>query len=272
MRVEFAMAFVFALGMSSVSSNAADGLLTTADTGSWTGVYGGVNAGLGFGQDDLSYSANDEASAIMFQYPPSGGSPLSGNLSVEGLLGGLQAGYNWQVGDRWVTGLEADFQATNIDGTRRDEHELNSALDTFTSATEQLEAFGTFRARFGYLAKSNLLIYGTGGLAYGQVKLEGEYGVSDGNGAINSYPPYIFSCESEACFKGSDSEWALGWTAGAGVEYAVGSNWTLSGEYLYLHLPTDPLEAEATHGNSSIDVDFGDMNVNLFRFKANYGF
>ena len=57
----------------------------------WTGAYAGVNAGGGFGR------VTDPTVT-----------PLTGAIKSGGVLGGLQVGYNQQVGD-FVFGLEADY-------------------------------------------------------------------------------------------------------------------------------------------------------------------
>ena len=45
------------------------------------------------------------------------------------------------------------------------------ATETLTHASKsQLDWFGTARGRFGYVPTPRLLVYGTGGLAYGEVK------------------------------------------------------------------------------------------------------
>jgi len=97
----------------------------------WGGAYAGLNLGYEWGK--VSNSA--------------------GNPS--GLLGGLQAGYNWQSG-QWVFGGEADLQLTGAD-------------DTFAPWKFSNPWFGTLRGRVGY-AMNNILFYGTGGLAYGSLK------------------------------------------------------------------------------------------------------
>ena len=66
---------------------------------SWTGFYVGANVGYAWGPWDAS------ASQIIFD--PS----TTHDPKVDGWLGGLQAGYNWQSG-RWVFGVEGDIQIT----------------------------------------------------------------------------------------------------------------------------------------------------------------
>lgn len=165
---------------------------------------------------------------------------------------------------------------SDIDGGGRD----FVVSDFFAqNAAEKLEQFGTVRARLGYLINNDLLIYGTGGLAYGEIGRSGDLAnVNDQVGIGVKTGGYSFLCRpSEKCFEGSDSDWELGWTAGAGAEYAVGSHWTIGGEYLFASLPGGSLRETATNfvsltQPSSFDVEFDDLNVHLFRFKLNYRF
>ena len=112
-----------------------------------------------------------------------------------GLLGGVQAGYNWQSGPL-VFGVEGDLQ-------------LNGAEDTFAPWKFSNPWFGTVRGRVGY-AFNNVLIYATGGLAFGSLRAE--------------------------TFGLSESHTNAGWTAGVGAEFGIAQNWTAKIEYLYVDL------------------------------------
>jgi opacity protein-like surface antigen len=88
--------------------------------------------------------------------------PSNVRPNPSGVIGGGQVGYNWQR-DRFVAGIEADIQGSNVNGT------FNTFVAPITSLTTQrLDWFGTVRGRVG-LAANNVLFYATGGLAYGQV-------------------------------------------------------------------------------------------------------
>lgn len=139
---------------------------------SWIGPYIGGNLGYGWG--DVS----------------------NNGAKPSGVLGGLQAGYNWQNG-AWVAGIEADLQ-------------LNSADDTFAPWKFSNPWFGTVRGRVGY-AFNSVLLYGTGGLAFGALKAQLPSGLSETNTSA-------------------------GWTIGAGAEFALNQNWSAKVEYLYIDL------------------------------------
>ncbi len=91
---------------------------------SWTGFYVGGNVGYG-------WSASDATATFAANPPPPGGghvdlagagAPVSFNMS--GAVGGFQLGYNWQLNQQWVVGLEADFDLSGIKGQRLLEQHL----------------------------------------------------------------------------------------------------------------------------------------------------
>jgi outer membrane immunogenic protein len=125
----------------------------------------------------------------------------TGDFDVSGGLVGGTVGYNWQTGP-WVLGVEGDLDWSNINGNT-----FNGCAPGCKTTNDWL---GTARVRVGY-AFDRFLPYITGGLAVGnmQTKLGGIDAVDNTN---------------------------VGWTAGAGVEFAVNNNWSLKAEYLYVDL------------------------------------
>ena len=138
---------------------------------SWAGPYLGGNIGYGWGRVD------------------------NNGTRPSGFVGGVQAGYNWQNGPL-VFGLEADIQASG-------------ANDTFAPWKFSHPWFGTVRGRAGY-AFNNVLFYGTGGLAFGELRGE--------------------------TFGLSETHTTAGWTVGVGAEMGFAQNWTAKIEYLYVDL------------------------------------
>src|SRR5208282_1719500 len=73
----------------------------------WNGFYIGANVGGGWESDGASITNNDPGwFGAAFA---AGATPNHYSLSPSGLLGGVQAGYNWQVSPSFVAGLEADI-------------------------------------------------------------------------------------------------------------------------------------------------------------------
>jgi outer membrane immunogenic protein len=153
-----------------------------------------------------------------------------------GFIGGGQVGCNWQFAPTWVTGLEADFQGIAHSNNSDSVTLTTTAVgfpDTFVSTTtvsKQVDWLGTVRGRLGVLAAPTVLIYGTGGLAYGEAKA---------STTVTQTATCIFGCANAAITygtTGSFSETRVGWTVGGGLEWIFAPHWSLRAEYLYYDL------------------------------------
>jgi outer membrane immunogenic protein len=200
----------------------------------WSGFYAGVNIGYGWGSNNT---------ALTDATPPGDGTDiLSQSLSgrSSGLVGGGQIGYNWQIGSL-VTGLEADIQGSGIKGTAtKSPIAINFSLspgESFSASSEQkLSWFGTVRGRIGVTATPDLLLFATGGLAYGEVSHTGNAPEID-PGNIFDYPV-------------ATNQTKTGWAAGAGAEWMFARGWSAKVEYLHIDLGTDTAIGVATlNGN-----------------------
>src|SRR5271165_4885131 len=172
----------------------------------WSGFYAGVNAGGGWS------GANGQLALP----------PFFGGVQPSGGFGGLQVGYNWQGGFGYrplVLGIEADIQISAIDGEGGD-----SAGDIFRS---RLQDFGTVRGRIGY-AMDRILVYFTGGFAYGSVRNEASF--------LNTTGADFLTDPT-----------ATGYALGGGVEYRLNSALSIKGEYQYINLGT----------NNPVDIAIG---------------
>ena len=188
----------------------------------WTGFYIGGNAGYSWGRGRTDGTLTETQNVSVFRTGgPTlissvdtvlGALPLTGRSNVNGFIGGGQVGYNWQRGT-WLFGLEADFQGSDERG-RSDVCTvagcpLGSSIFT---ANYKLDWFGTARGRVGFLPTERVLLYATGGLAYGHF------------GADAPLLPLSWGSTR------------AGWTVGAGVEAAIDRNWSVKLEYLYMDL------------------------------------
>lgn len=175
----------------------------------WTGPYIGLNLGYSFGRGttDGTYT-NGSLLAVNTTV-----TPISGRADVNGFIGGGQLGYNWQFGS-WVTGLEGDIQFSNERGSGV-VCTVACPVNVPFTRDYKLDWFGTARGRIGFLPAERILLYATGGLAYGNF-----------SGSSWTLPMNI----------GTWSSLKAGWTVGAGVEAALGWNWSVKFEYLYMDL------------------------------------
>lgn len=245
----------------------------------WSGFYVGAHIGGGWGNRDVNFSPIDPLITSFFALQDGAPAPIS--FRTSGVIGGLQLGYNWQFNRNWLAGLETDFSWSGMDGSGSNSHIVNGGpggLIPFTqTVSESIKWFGTVRARLGYLPTDNLLAYVTGGFAYGRVEHTGTY-TDTGNSYGIANGTFSFLCTSGvACFAGSSSKVATGWTVGGGVEYAIWQHWTLKAEYLYVSLEGKSITETAlafTPGEtpSSFTAHFNRTNFNVARVGVNYRF
>ncbi|HXI05471.1 MAG: outer membrane protein [Bradyrhizobium sp.] len=169
---------------------------------SWAGPYLGGNVGYAWGSVDNVWA------------------------KPGGFAGGVQGGFNWQERTSpWVFGIEADIQGSSAD-------------DRFAAWKFSNPWFGTVRGRGGY-AFNNLLVYGTLGLALGELRA--------------------------TTFGLTESHTNVGWTAGVGAEYGFAPNWSAKIEYLYVDLASSNfVTTGASHG-----LSFGTIRAGVnYRFSA----
>jgi outer membrane immunogenic protein len=171
---------------------------------SWTGFYIGAEGGFGWGQE------NDNFSSLPIGIP-------ADSFNVSGPIGGVKAGYDQQF-NSLVIGVVADIEASGIHGGKS-----YSAIVTEGISAGSLSMHNTWqsslRARAG-VAFDRLLIYGTGGVAF----------ANDQETAYYAYTPNLSNGPS---WSGSQTRTLVGWTVGAGAEYAFDNHWSASAELRY---------------------------------------
>jgi outer membrane immunogenic protein len=212
----------------------------------WTGFYVGLNAG-GTWQNSNSISvatfpifANNPAVVPVHSLPAALSASGIFNIGNSGgFIGGGQIGYNWQFYNSFVAGVEADIQgiaASNGGGTGLGIGVVGApsgaagTVDlTAFSLRKNVDYIGTVRGRLGWLFTPTLLVYGTGGLAYGGVSTSASYLT------VNpAYPGIALSPGWGAA--GSYSDTRVGWTVGGGLEWMFMPHWSAKVEYLYYDL------------------------------------
>ncbi|MBN8964721.1 MAG: porin family protein, partial [Rhizobiales bacterium] len=188
--------------------------------------------------------------------------------------GGIQVGYNWRVGERWLVGTEADFSwgmHTQSAGVLTN----GSSIATDVIATRGLDWFGTVRGRAGYLINPSLMAYATGGLAYGRTR--NDFNQTIAGPSVTTPPNFILSVS----VLDQASRVSVGWTAGAGLEWALDRKWSVKFEYDYLAFDdgvTSSTEVTFTSGAKGgsfqrvSNVHGPDNSVHAFQVGLNYHF
>ena len=231
----------------------------------WSGPYLGINLGDDFDgatrYDRTTGDLANNTTALGL-----GLRPVAHAVHASGFTGGAQIGYNYQLGNQYgfaggglVIGAEADAAYTDIRRTDTLSNTTNyGPLDTPgappTTRVNQyqgdLHFLGTVRGRVG-MAFDRMLIYGTGGYAYGDVSRRATF-----------YGP---NAPTTPFFTGASNGMRGGIAYGGGVEYAVptGSFFdrfnffhspgvTIKAEYLHYDLGADTLRFPGVNGGATI--------------------
>ena len=193
---------------------------------SWTGAYVGVTAGYGWGESRFDDGAT------------------SNPFDMDGVIAGGTIGYNFQTRSNIVLGIEADISYSDISGAFGPAN-LGQPNGGFWGCgsgpcVTEVTWFGTVRGRLG-LAMDRVLFYATGGLAFGNI-----------DSAILNDPDWL------------TGNVTAGWTAGAGIEYALRPGWKAKLEYLHVDLGWTDRNAQADFRSEAV--------FDVVRLGLNYHF
>lgn len=162
----------------------------------WTGFYLGLQGGYEWHQDDV------EDPIPQFR----------GTVDLDGVLLGVHAGYDYQFNGGFVVGLVGDIEWADGSGT-------GVVGGGIALARAEANWQGSLRARLGY-AINNILLYGTGGLAFANYDLD-------------------YTCCALAFNIGDQfDETLFGYTLGGGAAYAFAPNWTVWSDYRFTDYET----------------------------------
>lgn len=227
----------------------------------WSGAYGGIQIG--------SARSNDRGIFLLDPLPPGGAletafSPtmalpdrgFSGDFDI-GAVGGIHFGYDMQAGNV-VFGGVLDLNRTDFG----DVQEGRSRTPATYTIGRSMEFLATLRGRAGYLVTPSTLIYGTAGLAIGDVDF--------------SYAQ-PGSAATTVTSGGQDSR--MGYALGLGAETMLTDRLSVGLEYLHVNMGGNDFNANLTGGpfsaaaastnatGSDEDFDFGTVQLRLsYRF------
>ena len=230
----------------------------------WAGFYAGLNIGYGFGQSSSVSTSGipvdpwaQNARRTFGRFTETSRALAAANGDVigvnqNGVIGGGQIGYNYEVYQRVIVGVETDIQGSGISGSG---NKYGSEVDTLNYGGIQplvdrttygggavnagINWFGTLRGRIGYLVTPDLMLFGTGGFTYGEV-----YGRVDPS-AVSVFTIAQSSANNRGRYEGTQigvpsngNKTALntGWNAGGGFEWMFSPNWSTKIEAFYYNL------------------------------------
>lgn len=212
-----ALSMFLAMG---ITAQAADIIPEPVATTDWSGLYVGGHLGYGWANMSGIYDSDDTSSELDAE-----------NLDLEGIVGGLHAGYNWQM-DSIVFGLEADVTFTDL----KDSDGAPDPTET-EEQTGEVDLLASVRARLG-VAFDDVLLYATGGIAIPDASWE-----DSGTGA------------------GDVNFGDIGGVVGGGIEYAATDTIRLRAEGLYYFFNEEKSVEDFTDANTGDAIELEDAFV-----------
>jgi outer membrane immunogenic protein len=228
----------------------------------WTGFYTGASGG---------YSRGNGANT----YAITGFAPIPGSTHMNGGEFGGQVGFNWQAGRNFVIGIEADLQGTWQNGTDNPPGVTTTTCPAIICTTtanvvgvdQKLRWFGTARARLGFLPWEHVMLYVTGGAAFGEV----ESNATTTNTVATTIFGFPFGTTTTIA-SGTANNTRAGWTVGGGSEWVLSGPWTAKLEYLFVDLGTANNTFLGGGGIVPTVVASSHVTDNIIRIGLNYRF
>lgn len=221
----------------------------------WSGTYIGAHIGYGWGEADYALQTPEP----VFAGPADAAADSaagSRNVSLDGMIGGLQLGHNKQI-NGWVVGIEADVTYAGFAKSSRVDALLPVANVTGTIvSTTDVEWTASIRPRIGVVS-GPLMVFATAGIAI----------------ADFAFTQHQSATGIAAFERAAASEVRVGWTVGGGAELALGGAWTLKADYLYSDYGTASAVGFASGGFPQLPFNHdSQLTMHAVRTGLNYRF
>ena len=186
----------------------------------WTGLYAGAHAG------GISSRLWGNTTALDGTYNAIAATE-SADFRMDSGLFGVQTGYNWQLPNRVVLGIGADWSKTYLNAAhkaRTTEGDFAGTGNVQAQTFYNIDWTAAVRGKLGYALDNQWMLYGTGGVAFARESQSREqYRV---NADSSDKVTEIALTEKEKATR-------FGWTAGGGIEYALNDRWSVMADYSY---------------------------------------
>ena len=217
----------------------------------WAGLYVGGSVGFGVGDTSgaIKFDEPERRDELQGMVEDHGGGDgieilealLQSEYDVNGAIYGAHIGYNFQR-NNLVYGVELGINGTDMDGS--------SPCGVIGFCQRSLDWYATGVARLGY-ASGNTLFYGFGGVAWGDVKTE--------LGLVSPGVPLV-----------EGSETHVGWTAGVGIEHALGDRLIVGVEYSHVDLGEEDTDLSFDGHKIEGITDQVDLEFDAVKVRASY--
>jgi outer membrane immunogenic protein len=176
----------------------------------WTGFYAGGEFGGGWATEQVTVVTNNPNAA----FPPG---TVFNPVHDNGALGGVYAGYNYQI-NQFVVGIDGDYTWANLNGHATDISVVNGDI---ASESSSIGWIATVTGRIGYAA-NNVLLFAKGGGAWGGFSAT----------SVTNTPGGALVAQT------TSADTRTGWTVGGGVEWGFAAHWSAKIEYDYVQFST----------------------------------
>lgn len=214
-----------ALAMSIGVAAAADSVTAAPAGFVWTGGYIGLQAGYAWG--NANYDAFEYAT---IDYDP------------DGFFGGLYVGYNHQLQNNIVLGIDADLNFSGIDGKASMTWFGDPEPDEDHVGYSKVKTTASIRGRLGY-AMDRFMPYVAGGVSSAKYQFDLDH---DGTGNMDF----------------EEERRLTGWNVGVGAEYAVTNNILVRAEYRYTDFGSEDFDQD-WGGDSTIELKTHDVRLGV---------
>jgi hemoglobin/transferrin/lactoferrin receptor protein len=208
----------------------------------WSGGYAGFHLGRGAGNIWGNATKLDGVA-------DSGAFAEAADVKLNNMLAGVQAGYNWQLSNGLVLGIEGDWSKTSLKGQQEtwttwevdpDSHSQGHGIQA--NAHYNIDWTASLRGRLGYAFNNRWMVYGTGGIAFAKERQWRD-----------QYTNHKYANSTDLSFVEMASAKRTGFILGGGAEYAISDRWSLKGEYAYSRFGNKDLKFSNARENTTAD-------------------
>lgn len=215
----------------------------------WTGFYIGGEVGGGW---------VSQTTTIVTQSSATPGFPVgySNTRSLSGFLGGINAGYNYQI-NQFVVGLDGDYTWADVTGSSSN---VSPTTGDVATHSDRMDWVATVTGRLGVVFNNNWLLYGKGGWAWAAFH--------DNTSTFNATQTTLLDTSTASTTRD-------GWTAGVGIEWAFAPNWSAKVEYDYVGFEGEThaiTEVSAATGAVTFPLRSTTSNLNMVKGGIDYHF
>jgi outer membrane immunogenic protein len=232
--------------------------LAQTDQSPWNGFYVGGVLGGAWGHTKAQAQVTTGRGVVVI--PPADaaafGSLASHDETKAGFTGGVEGGYNYQMGN-WLFGVEGDWTALNLQNTNNKTLQstllTNPTVTFFLNQRVKTDWMVSLRPRVGYVM-GPWMVFATTGLAWSELKYSADFTDTRSPGDA---------------LTASSSSTKTGWAAGLGGAYAFSPRVSFKGEWLY---------ADFGHIGTAVTNNFvsitprDSVQTHMFRFGVDYRF